>query len=93
MGRDVGPMATNSKRNDSARFSAVNRKEKESEQGGRDDNDTERILNKTAIRFDAIRDRVTDKAEEVLGSKTSADPNWAGDFQTPGLRNKTKSTR
>lgn len=46
----------------------------------------ERILNKTAIRFDAIRDRVTDKAEEVLGSKKRVQTReiWAvGDFPNP----------
>lgn len=46
----------------------------------------ERILNKTAVRFDAIRDRVTDRTEEVLGSKKRVQTReiWAvGDFPNP----------
>ncbi|OQW39001.1 MAG: hypothetical protein A4S08_08675 [Proteobacteria bacterium SG_bin4] len=46
----------------------------------------ERILNKAAIRFDAVRDRVTDRAEEVLGSKKRVQTReiWAvGDFPNP----------
>ena len=46
----------------------------------------ERILNKAAVRFDAVRDRVTGRAEEVLGKKKPVKTReiWAvGDFPNP----------